>query len=232
MKIRNILPEFKIADQPDPIDAADYREKMKTLQMIQNNPKLNDPVTTAAVAKRKKQLQRCAEKNLPREEILDIDESGIMYKAGVKKYGKDGMRKIQSAAGKGASHQEIGKIKDKYIKDEEQFDEGLKDWAKSLAMAGVLVAGMAGIGSIQNAIDNSVPAVQAMNTAYEMAIDAGNESLADDIKDDISAVKVRLQSGKDLNFVKGMQEKYIKFMPTEGISYESKLALHLNQQLK
>ena len=54
----------------------------------------------------------------------DTDESGIMYRAGVKKYGKDGMRKIQSAAGKGASHQEIGKIKDKYVKDDMQEDEG------------------------------------------------------------------------------------------------------------
>ena len=27
MKIRNILPEFKIAGQPDPKDAADYKEK-------------------------------------------------------------------------------------------------------------------------------------------------------------------------------------------------------------
>ena len=154
-----------------------------------------------------------------------------MYRAGVKKYGKKGMTAIQSAAGKGASHQEIGKIKDKYLKDAE-LDEGIKDWAKGLMAAGVIVGAVAGMGSINNAIDNSVPAVKAMNNAYEMAIDAGNESLADDIKDDISAVKVRLQSGKDLNFVKGMQEKYIKFMPTEGISYESKLALHLNQQLK
>ena len=32
MKIRNILPEFKIAGQPDPKDAADYKEKMKTLK--------------------------------------------------------------------------------------------------------------------------------------------------------------------------------------------------------
>ena len=161
----------------------------------------------------------------------DLNESGIMYRAGVKKYGKKGMTAIQSAAGKGASHQEIGKIKDKYLKDAE-LDEGIKDWAKGLMAAGVIVGAVAGMGSINNAIDNSVPAVKAMNNAYEMAIDAGNESLADDIKDDISAVKVRLQSGKDLNFVKGMQEKYIKFMPTEGISYESKLALHLNQQLK
>ena len=44
------------------------------------------------------------------------DESGIMYKAGVKKYGKDGMKKIQSAAGKGASAEEIGKIKDTHNK--------------------------------------------------------------------------------------------------------------------
>ena len=46
----------------------------------------------------------------------ETDESGIMYRAGVKKYGKDGMKKIQSAAGKGASAEEIGKIKDKHKK--------------------------------------------------------------------------------------------------------------------
>ena len=45
-----------------------------------------------------------------------ISESGVMYKAGVKKYGKEGMKKIQSAAGKGEGHEEIGKIKDKYDK--------------------------------------------------------------------------------------------------------------------
>ena len=171
MKIRNILPEFKIADQPDPIDAADYREKMKTLQMIQNNPKLNDPVTTAAVAKRKKQLQRWAEKNLPREEILDIDESGIMYKAGVKKYGKDGMRKIQSAAGKGASHQEIGKIKDKYVKDDMQEDDNtdidirkllvdissMKDRISELAMDdGTKTSALTALGKVEDDIAQEI----------------------------------------------------------------------------
>ena len=44
------------------------------------------------------------------------NESGVMYKAGVKKYGEEGMKKIQSAAGKGASAEEIGAIKDKYNK--------------------------------------------------------------------------------------------------------------------
>ena len=126
MKIRNILPEFKIAGQPDPKDAADYKEKMKTLQQIQNNPRMRDPETQATIAKRKEELRKWAEKNLPKEEILDIDESGIMYRAGVKKYGKEGMRKIQSAAGKGASHQEIGKIKDKYMKDDADIDQQMK----------------------------------------------------------------------------------------------------------
>ena len=126
MKRRNILPEFKIAGQPDPKDAADYKEKMKTLQQIQNNPRMRDPETQATIAKRKEELRKWAEKNLPKEEILDIDESGIMYRAGVKKYGKEGMRKIQSAAGKGASHQEIGKIKDKYVKDDADIDQQMK----------------------------------------------------------------------------------------------------------
>ena len=45
-----------------------------------------------------------------------VKESGIMYKAGVKKYGKAGMKAIQSAAGKGASAEEIGAIKDKHNK--------------------------------------------------------------------------------------------------------------------
>ena len=169
--------------------------------------------------------------NTEMKEIFPKTESGIMYRAGVKKYGKKGMTAIQSAAGKGASHQEIGKIKDRYLKDDE-LDEGLKDYLKRLAAAGVIVGAMAGAGSIENMLDNSVPAMQAMNKAYDMAVDAGNEELAKMIKNDISAVKVRLSSGKDLNFVKSMQDKYIKFMPTENIAYESKLTVMLNQRLK
>ena len=159
-------------------------------------------------------------------------ESGIMYRAGVKKYGKKGMTAIQSAAGKGASHQEIGKIKDKYVKDDEQFDEGLKDWAKGVMAAGVIVGAVAGMGSINDAIDNSVPAIKAMNTALEMAQDSGNDELAKMIEKDLRDAKLRLDTGKDLNQVKFLQDKYSKFMPTEGLAYESKLAIMLNQQLK
>ena len=114
----------------------------------------------------------------------------------------------------------------------ETLDEGIKDTLQKLAAAGVIVSTMAGAGSMINALDNSVPAVKAMNTAYDMATDAGNDELAKMIKNDISAVKVRLSSGKDLNFVKSMQDKYSKFIPTESLAYESKLAVLLNQQLK
>ena len=45
-----------------------------------------------------------------------MNESGLQYRMGVKRYGKEGMTKIQSAAGSGADHAEIGAIKDKYDK--------------------------------------------------------------------------------------------------------------------
>ena len=58
------------------------------------------------------------------EKNESVNESGILYKAGVKKYGKEGMAKILSAAGKKKSHAEIGAIKDKYEKDKkESVDE-------------------------------------------------------------------------------------------------------------
>ena len=52
-----------------------------------------------------------------------FNESGILYKAGVKKYGKEGMKKIQQAAGKRKSHAAIGAIKDKYEKGKKESVE-------------------------------------------------------------------------------------------------------------
>jgi hypothetical protein len=115
---------------------------------------------------------------------------------------------------------------------EAELEEGVKEWAKNLAAAGVIVGAVAGMGSINNAIDNSVPAVKALNTAYELAVDQGHTELANDIKNDLSAVKIRLSSGKDLNFVKDIQLKYSKFVDAGGLAYESKLAVQLNQLLK
>ena len=112
------------------------------------------------------------------------------------------------------------------------LEEGIKEWGKRLAMAGVIVAGLAGVNSINNAIDNSVPAISAMNTALEMAQDSGNTELAKMIEKDLSDAKVRLSSGKDLGAVADMQDKYAKFMKTEGLAYESRLLVSLKQQLK
>ena len=115
---------------------------------------------------------------------------------------------------------------------EAALDEGIREWGKRLAMAGVIVAGLAGVNSINDAIDNSIPAVNAMNTALEMAQDSGNDELAKMIEKDLSDAKVRLSSGKDLGHVAGLQDKYTKFMNTEGMAYESKLAVNLKQRLK
>ena len=99
-------------------------------------------------------------------------------------------------------------------------------------MAGVIVAGLAGIGSISDAIDNSIPAISAMETALEMAEKSGNDELAKMIEKDLSDAKIRLSSGKDLSHVTDLQNKYAKFIKTEGLAYESKLAVALNQRLK
>ena len=115
---------------------------------------------------------------------------------------------------------------------EAELEEGVKEWAKNLAAAGIIVAGLAGFNSINNAIDNSVPAIQAMNSALEMATDQNDDKLAQLIKKDLADAKLRLDTGKDLEHVKDLQTKYSKFMKTEGMAYESKLAVQLNQQLK
>ena len=144
------------------------------------------------------------------------------------------LTKSRAQAFLGSVDETIGLLDKMYnpVKEQSGLEEGLKDWAKNLAAAGVIVGAVAGLGSINNAIDNSVPAVKAMNTAYEMAVDAGNDDLAKMIKQDISDAKVRLSSGKDLDHMKHLQDKYSKFMQTEGLTYESKLAVMLNQQLK
>ena len=77
-----------------------------------------------------------------------------------------------------------------------------------------------------------MPAIQAMNSALEMAIDQNDDKLAQLIKKDLSDAKLRLDTGKDLSHVKDLQTKYAKFMKTERMAYESKLAVQLNQQLK
>jgi hypothetical protein len=44
----------------------------------------------------------------------DVDESGLQYHIGKKKYGKDGMKALAQAGRDGANQEELGRIKDKY----------------------------------------------------------------------------------------------------------------------
>jgi len=115
---------------------------------------------------------------------------------------------------------------------EAELNEGIQEWGKRLAMAGVIVAGLAGVNSINNAIDNSIPAVKAMNTALDMAQDSGNDELAKMIEKDLSDAKVRLSSGKDLTHVADLQDKYAKFMKTEDMAYETVLQYKLESKIK
>ncbi len=48
----------------------------------------------------------------------DLEESGLQYYTGKKKYGKDGMAALAQAGREGASEEELGKIKDKYKKED------------------------------------------------------------------------------------------------------------------
>ena len=113
MKIRNILPEFKIAGQPDPKDAADYKEKMKTLQQIQNDPKMRDPQTQATIAKRKEELRRWAEKNMPKNEDAPFDGMSLVRMALMKKF---------------ITAEEWHGLKDKWKDAVEELEQKYDDW--------------------------------------------------------------------------------------------------------
>jgi hypothetical protein len=48
----------------------------------------------------------------------DMEESGLQYYTGKKKYGKDGMAALAKAGREGASEEELGRIKDKFKKED------------------------------------------------------------------------------------------------------------------
>ena len=101
------------------VEAMSRRVAGKTLKIPQPGDFGNDmDKYFKALNKHMKEVEKLAKI----QKKKGIKESGIMYRAGVKKYGKEGMKKIQSAAGKGADHAEIGAIKDKY--DKKKKNEG------------------------------------------------------------------------------------------------------------
>ena len=97
--------------------------------------------------------------------------------------------------------------------EDENLDEGVKEYLRKLAAAGIIIGTLAGVGSINDALNNSVDVVKAMNSALEIAQEQGDDEKANEITQDIKGVKLRLDIGKDLNQVKYMQKKYAKFMP-------------------
>jgi hypothetical protein len=56
-------------------------------------------------------------------EDKEVDESGLQYYTGKKKYGKDGMAALAKAGRDGANEEELGRIKDKYKKEDTEIDE-------------------------------------------------------------------------------------------------------------
>ena len=55
-----------------------------------------------------------------------IDESGLQYYTGVKKHGKEYMKKAAQAGREGASQEELGRLKDKYSKAEKKTKEEIE----------------------------------------------------------------------------------------------------------
>jgi len=199
--------------------AADYLQAVYHYEDYQKLNPYREEIDSALMQKHAQVIQKNLDEILERKcKAEDVDT-----KPGMMKILKKRVNEVEK---------EIAKENRKQT-DEAALDEGkLKDWAKGLAMAGIFVAGMAGVGSINDAINNNVPAIQAMNKALELAQERGDDNLVAQIEKDLKGAKLRLDIGKDLNQVKYLQDKYEKFIQTESLAYESKLAVQLNQQLK
>jgi len=59
------------------------------------------------------------------DDCVKVKESGLQYYTGKKKYGKEGMAALAAAGRKGASEEELGRIKDRYKKEDADIDEGV-----------------------------------------------------------------------------------------------------------
>jgi hypothetical protein len=222
----------------DPAQAKQLAPYAAQIQKIMADPQLSQVFRQLIIRANKKQTVTADVNESLEKDLID------MYKGDGEPGLADamGMSEREFAKAYTAAGGDIYKMIKNYVNvnktvtadvNEIELDEGrVKEWLKQLAAVGVFVTGLAAVGSIENAINNQLPAVQAMNTAYDMAVDQGNDDLAKMIKNDLSAVKVRLHSGKDLQFVKAMQDKYEKFVQNEGLAYESKLQINLNQRLK
>jgi hypothetical protein len=58
----------------------------------------------------------------------DLEESGLQYYTGKKKYGKDGMTALAKAGREGADEEELGRIKDKFKKEDHNPEDPEADY--------------------------------------------------------------------------------------------------------
>jgi hypothetical protein len=176
-----------------------------------------------------------------------VNESGILYKAGVKKYGKEGMRKIQQAAGKRKSHAEIGKIKDKYEK--ESVKEFIKLFQKTAIKKAIVIAkkmkgNMTGavkkIEKMNRGLSDQPQVAAALRKANESVnempnFDRGTSGLPKGFTDDYYKIVKKLSKGKGyLTLSKSDKKKVwatLGKIYTESINEVKKLSQMNNKEL-
>jgi len=101
---------------------------MKDLAEIRKNPEYEKQVRKTANRDFSAKESIRTEADQFAEEIMNIgeeevEESGLQYYTGKKKYGKDGMEALAKAGRDGASQEELGRVKDKYMKKEDAVNE-------------------------------------------------------------------------------------------------------------
>ena len=106
-----------------PRDEEDRKEKLKALQDLQANPKLNDPESVEAIQKRKQELgmQKEAESDYLYHNGKEIDQSSIMYD--MQDY-SDGIFELQSA-----KYADGTELDEKELEELESTDE-LIEWVR------------------------------------------------------------------------------------------------------
>ena len=119
---------------------------------------------------------------------------------------------------------------------EVELDEDLKGFLQRLAAAGIIVGSIAGIGVMNKSMNDSVPVIQAMNKAMDVAKQKGDTQMMQNIKQDIEQAQISLDSGQNLQSVKNMQDRYAKFMPAdlkkENESFKTKIMGKIMQPIR
>jgi hypothetical protein len=119
---------------------------------------------------------------------------------------------------------------------EVELDEDLKGFLQRLAAAGIIAGSIAGMGVMNKSMNDSVPVIQAMNRALDVAKQKGDTQMMQNIKQDIEQAQISLDSGQNLQSVKNMQDRYAKFMPVdlkkENESFKSRIMGKIMQPIK